>query len=238
MLFSDWDRSGRRDLRVRTTGSTTPRRRASSSGGSRPATAPRLYTRADGWVTSRSGAWASPATTSPATATRRSSSPARPTTSSRPWRPARAADLSRHRGSSAASPRPSPYTGGDTLPSTAWHPEFQDVNNDGFVDLFVSKGNIKRAARLRPEGSEQSAPRPAGRDLQRGWRGRRASPTFDRGRGAALADFNLDGLLDLVEVALGGPVRSGATSAAATRPSPAADGPLARPAARPAGREP
>ena len=29
------------------------------------------------------------------------------------------------------------------LPSTAWHAEFQDVNNDGFVDLFVSKGNVE-----------------------------------------------------------------------------------------------
>ena len=31
--------------------------------------------------------------------------------------------------------------------------------------------------------------------------------SFDRGRGAALADFNLDGMLDLVEVNLGAPVK-------------------------------
>jgi hypothetical protein len=31
--------------------------------------------------------------------------------------------------------------------------------------------------------------------------------SFDRGRGAALADFNLDGLLDLVEVNYGAPTR-------------------------------
>ena len=36
-----------------------------------------------------------------------------------------------------------PYAGGDVLPSTAWHPEFEDVNNDGLVDLFVSKGNVE-----------------------------------------------------------------------------------------------
>ncbi|MCU1358821.1 MAG: uncharacterized protein JWN99_110, partial [Ilumatobacteraceae bacterium] len=35
-----------------------------------------------------------------------------------------------------------PFTGGDVLPSTAWHAEFADVNNDGFSDLFVSKGNV------------------------------------------------------------------------------------------------
>ena len=36
-----------------------------------------------------------------------------------------------------------PYTGGDVLPSTAWHAEFADVNNDTFPDLFVSKGNVE-----------------------------------------------------------------------------------------------
>src|SRR5262249_10305161 len=36
-----------------------------------------------------------------------------------------------------------PFTGGEVLPSTGWHAEFRDVNNDGYVDLFVSKGNIE-----------------------------------------------------------------------------------------------
>ncbi len=35
-----------------------------------------------------------------------------------------------------------PYTGGDWHPSTAWHTDFQDVNNDGLVDLFIAKGNV------------------------------------------------------------------------------------------------
>ena len=43
----------------------------------------------------------------------------------------------------AASPRTRRIRGATSLPSTAWHPEFQDVNNDGFVDLFVSKGNVE-----------------------------------------------------------------------------------------------
>ena len=36
-----------------------------------------------------------------------------------------------------------PYTGGDVLPSTAWHAEFADVNNDSFTDLFIAKGNVE-----------------------------------------------------------------------------------------------
>src|SRR5439155_493672 len=47
-------------------------------------------------------------------------------------------DIGQRRGANAARP----FTGGDTRPSTAWHDEFADVNNDGFVDLFISKGNV------------------------------------------------------------------------------------------------
>ena len=42
-----------------------------------------------------------------------------------------AARLPRHRAQARRRPPPSPSAGGDPLPSTAWHPEFQDVNNDG-----------------------------------------------------------------------------------------------------------
>ncbi len=42
-----------------------------------------------------------------------------------------------------------PFTGGDVLPSTAWHAEFADVNNDGFLDLFVAKGNVEAQDGLR-----------------------------------------------------------------------------------------
>jgi hypothetical protein len=34
-----------------------------------------------------------------------------------------------------------PGAGSDVLPSTSWHPEFQDVNNDGLIDLLITKGN-------------------------------------------------------------------------------------------------
>ena len=78
-------------------------------------------------------------------------------------------DIARKRGVEATRP----VAGGDPLPSTAWHPEFQDVNNDGVMDLFVTKGNVNADPRLRPEGPEQPVPRPAGRDVRRGLRGGR-----------------------------------------------------------------
>ena len=50
MLFSDWDRSGRRDLRVSNDRHYYDRTARSSCGGSSPGDAPRLYTADDGWV--------------------------------------------------------------------------------------------------------------------------------------------------------------------------------------------
>jgi hypothetical protein len=114
-----------------------------------------------------------------------------------------------------------PAVGGDARPSTAWHPEFRDVNNDGFVDLLVTKGNVSAQADHaekdpsdlflgQPDGTFVNAAEAAG------------IVTFDRGRGAALVDLNLDGLVDLVEVHYGAPARlwrnAGAGDAAAPAP--------------------
>jgi hypothetical protein len=92
-----------------------------------------------------------------------------------------------------------PYTGDVALPSTAWHPEFQDVNNDSLIDLYVSKGNVEAQPEYasddpsnlmlgNPDGTFTEVAEDAG------------IVDFARARGAALADFNLDGMLDLVEV--------------------------------------
>ena len=92
-----------------------------------------------------------------------------------------------------------PFTGGDPLPSTAWHPEFQDVNNDGFIDLFISKGNVdEQPGYALKDPSNLLIGQPDGTFVE----GAEAAGvvSFARGRGAALADLNLDGLLDLVEL--------------------------------------
>jgi hypothetical protein len=88
------------------------------------------------------------------------------------------------------------------------------------MDLFVSKGNVhseedfavKDPSNLllgRADGTFVESADAAG------------ILEFDRGRGAALVDFNLDGLLDLVEVHLGAPVRIWRNVGAGTAEQPA-----------------
>ena len=92
-----------------------------------------------------------------------------------------------------------PYTGPEKKPSTGWHAQFDDVNNDGLVDLFVAKGNVDEMPDFalqdpnnlllqRGDGTFQEAGDLAG------------VASMKKSRGAALVDFNLDGLLDLVVV--------------------------------------
>jgi enediyne biosynthesis protein E4 len=92
-----------------------------------------------------------------------------------------------------------PYTGGDVNPSTAWHAQFADVNNDGVQDLFVAKGNVAKMpdfAALDPNnlllGQED------GTFVEAGDRAGVAS--MGTARGAQVVDFNLDGQLDIVVV--------------------------------------
>jgi hypothetical protein len=92
-----------------------------------------------------------------------------------------------------------PFVGGDVLPSTAWHPEFADVNNDAYVDLFVSKGNVEaQTGNAIRDPSNLLIGQADGTFVE----GAEAAGIvgYDRARGAALVDLNLDGMLDLVVV--------------------------------------
>jgi hypothetical protein len=92
-----------------------------------------------------------------------------------------------------------PFIGKPIHPSTSWHPEFDDVNNDGLMDLFVSKGNVDAAADSALEDpNELFLGLPDGRFRRAA--DRAGIVNTMRTRGAALADLNGDGLLDLVEV--------------------------------------
>lgn len=92
-----------------------------------------------------------------------------------------------------------PYIGDDGRPSTGWHAEFGDVDNDGSDDLFVAKGNVEQMPSNAMEDPNNLLMQTAGgRFVEAGEAAGVAS--MARGRGAVLTDLNLDGLLDLVVV--------------------------------------
>lgn len=98
-----------------------------------------------------------------------------------------------------------PYTGGDLRPSTGWHAQFADVNNDGFFDLYVVKGNVARMPDFAAnDPNNLLLQRTDGTFLEAGALAGVAS--MGVGRGGALADFNLDGRLDMVAVNRWSPV--------------------------------
>ena len=199
MLFSDWDRSGRRDLRI------SNDRHYYRDGEEQlwrvePGVEPRLWTHDEGWQTLRifgMGIASHDLTddgrpevflTSQADnklQTLAEGASGRPTYEDM----ALEAGVTAHR----------PFAGDTALPSTAWHAEFDDVNNDAFVDLFVAKGNVEAMADYaardpsnlllgQPDGTFVESAEAAG------------LMSFARARGAALVDLNLDGMLDLVVV--------------------------------------
>ena len=92
-----------------------------------------------------------------------------------------------------------PYAGGDVRPSTAWHAQFEDVNNDGLADLFIAKGNIADMPDFAAKDPDDLLLQKAdGKFLEVG--DKAGIDGNGQSRGAALADFNLDGLVDLVVV--------------------------------------
>jgi hypothetical protein len=92
-----------------------------------------------------------------------------------------------------------PYQGTDYRPSTGWHSEFADVNNDGLLDLFIAKGNV--------EGMPEFAAYDPDNLLLGTWDGKFTEvggqagiASEKRGRGAAVVDLNMDGQLDIVVI--------------------------------------
>jgi hypothetical protein len=90
-----------------------------------------------------------------------------------------------------------PHTGGDGRPSTGWHAEFGDVDNDGLADLFIAKGNVDQMPGMatrdpnnlliqNEDGTFVEMAEVAG------------VASLERSRGGALADFDGDGRLDLL----------------------------------------
>lgn len=104
-------------------------------------------------------------------------------------------DIAFERGATAHRP----YTGDDIKPSTGWHSEFADFNNDSRHDLYIAKGNVERMpdfAAYDPDNLLLG--RADGRFTEVG--DRAGIALARRGRGAVIADFNLDGLLDLAVI--------------------------------------
>jgi hypothetical protein len=198
MLFTDWNRTGQRDLRLAND------RHYYTDGSEQlwaiaPGEEPRLYTQAEGWrplqvwgmglasqdltgdglpevfITSQGDnklQSLDDGTTAPSYG-----------------------DIALRRGVTAQRP----HAGDDVLPSTAWHPEFDDVNNDGFVDLFVTKGNVEgQTDHAMRDPNNLLIGQPDGTFVE----GAEAAGIvrFDRSRGASLVDLDLDGMLDLVVV--------------------------------------
>ena len=224
MLFSDWDRSGHPDLRVSNDAQYyLPTDGEEQLWRVRPGETPSLYTADDGWVRVQIqgmgiASYDLQGTGFPDVFLTSQADNRLQTLAAGAAKPTYR-DIGLRRGVNSAQP----FTGGDTRPSTAWHAEFADVNNDSFVDLFVAKGNVT----AQPEYAEKDPS-----DLFLGQsdgtfrQGADAAGivSFDRGRGAALVDLNLSGLLDLVQVSYGTPVRVWRNVGAGTASDPRAMG--------------
>lgn len=200
MTFTDWDRSGRRDLRV------TNDRQYYRGGQEQlwrmePGRAAREYTTSDGWRSVT--IWGMGIATADLDAdglpeyaltsmgdTKLQTLDDEADEGSPVYR-----DIAFERGATAHRP----YTGEAVKPSTGWHAEFADFNNDGRNDLFIAKGNVEQMPEFAAfDPDNMLLGNHTGGFVEAGDRAGIALDT--KGRGAIIDDFNHDGMLDLMVV--------------------------------------
>ena len=196
MLFGDWSRSGRADLRI-----SNDRHYYIDAGQEQlwaMTDPPRLYDTEDGWQTHRlwgmgiasrdldgDGRAEVFLTSMGDQRLQRLTDATAPTYQDVPFEIGTTA----HR----------PHVGGDGRPSTGWHVAFGDVQNDGRDDIFIAKGNVEQMPdSAMDDPNSLLIQKPDGTFAEQG--GPAGVASFHRGRGAALVDLNADGLLDLAVV--------------------------------------
>lgn len=202
MLFSDWGRQGRADLRISNDRHYYVRGGQEQMWAMEPV--PRLYTAADGWrdyalwgmgIASRDltgDGLPEVFLTSMGDQRLQINEGPGPVFSDVPY----------ERGTTAHRP----YTGGDGRPSSGWHVAFGDVENDGDDDIFIAKGNVGQMPdNAMHDPNNLLVQGPDGGFTEAGLAAGLAS--LERGRGAAFADLNLDGLLDVAVVNRGAPMQ-------------------------------
>jgi enediyne biosynthesis protein E4 len=202
MLFSDWNRSGTPSLRVSND-------REYYEGGEeqmwklKPDQAPALYTEKDGWKRLR--IWGMGIASADLNGDTYpdyyltsmgdnklqflkevpASGQAKPDYKDTAW----PSGVTAHR----------PFMGEDLRNSTAWHAQFEDVNNDGLNDLFVAKGNVAEMPDFATKDPNNLLlGKVDGKFIEVADKAGVAST--ETSRGGMVVDFNLDGLMDVVVV--------------------------------------
>ncbi|QYK41822.1 MAG: CRTAC1 family protein [Paracoccaceae bacterium] len=199
IMFTDWNRDGTADLRVSND-------REYYKGGQEqmwaipPGQAPRLYTAEEGWRYLR--LWGMGIASRDVTGdglpdyflTSMADNKLQVLADAASGRPDYA-DVAARAGVTAHRP----HAGGDIRPSTAWHAQFEDVDNDGRADLWVAKGNVSTMPDFANADPNNL--------LMQGDNGSFTERSAEAGvaslrtaRGGVLADFDLDGRVDILAV--------------------------------------
>ncbi|MEP2946426.1 MAG: ASPIC/UnbV domain-containing protein [Lentilitoribacter sp.] len=92
-----------------------------------------------------------------------------------------------------------PYVGDDLKPSTGWHSQFVDFNNDTHKDLYIAKGNVEAMSDFASYDPDNMLL--GGFEKRFTEKGDEAGIALNSaGRGAVIEDFNADGMLDMLVV--------------------------------------